>query len=265
MRGIGIAAAVALAVVIPGAVQAVGPFDPFNQAGVEQRPGASAPMALLLTDDTGARTSLAALGHGEPIVLAPVQHHCPNICGLTLEGLANAVRGQALAPGRDFQVVAFGFDPHETARDAEASAARLRARLGAAGVHAVVAGPAQTAATLQAIGYRYAWDPRLQQYAHIAAVAVLTPDGRVTRWIYGIQPQGDDLGRALTEARAGKAWDLGQQLLLLCFHYDPSASRNGAVIWLVLRLGGGLTAALLAGLIGWALLRERRRAARAAG
>lgn len=256
--------ALGTALVVAGAARAAGPFDPFNQAGVDQRPGAAAPMALPLADAAGARTSLAALGHGQPIVLAPVQHHCPNICGLTLEGLASAVRGQALVPGRDFQVVAFGFDPHETAKDAGTSAARLRARLGAAGVHAVVAGPVETAATLKAIGYRYAWDPRLQQYAHIAAVAVLTPDGRVTRWVYGIQPQGDELGRALTEARAGKAWDWGQQLLLLCFHYDPSTGRNGALIWLILRLGGALTVAVLAGGVGWAVLRERRRGARAA-
>jgi protein SCO1/2 len=249
---------------LAGAARAAGSFDPFNQAGVDQRPGAAAPMSLPLTDETGARTNLAALGHGQPILLAPIQHRCPNICGLTLEGLANAVRGQALAPGRDFQVIAFGFDPHETAKDAEVSATRLRARLGAAGIHAVVAGPGETRATLKAIGYRYAWDPRLQQYAHIAAFAVLTPDGRVTRWVYGIQPQGDDLGRALGEARGGKAWDWGQQLLLLCFHYDPSASRNGATIWLVLRLGGALTVALLAAAIGWAALGEWRRRVRAA-
>lgn len=256
--------ALGLALILAGAARAAGPFDPFDQAGVDQRPGAVAPMALALTDDTGARTSLAALGHGQPIILAPVQHHCPNICGLTLEGLASAVRGQAMLPGHDFQVVAFGFDPHETASDAAVSADRLRARLGPAGIHAVVAGPSETAATLKALGYRYAWDPRLQQYAHIAAVAVLTPDGRVTRWLYGIQPQGDELGRALTEARAGKAWDWGRQLLLLCFHYDPSNSRNGPVIWSVLRAGGALTVALLVGAVGWAVLRERRRAARAA-
>ncbi len=255
--------ALGVALVAASAAQAAGPFDPFDHAGVDQRPGAAAPMTLPLTDAAGARTTLAVLGHGEPIVLAPVQHHCPNICGLTLEGLASAVRGQALVPGRDFQVIVFGFDPHETSQDAATSATRLRARLGGAGIHAVVAGPAEIAATMKAIGYRYAWDRPLQQYAHIAAVAVLTPDGRVTRWVYGIQPQGDDLGRALNEARAGKAWDWGQQLLLLCFHYDPSASRNGALIWLILRLGGALTVALLAGAIGWAVLRERRRAARA--
>jgi protein SCO1/2 len=111
---------------------------------------------------------------------------------------------------------------------------------------------------MQAAGYRYGWDSRIGQFAHIAAVAVLTPDGRVARWLYGIQPQGNDLRLALTEAGQGRIGDLGDQLLLLCYHYDPHTGRYGGLVWTLLRGGGVLTLVLLAGFVGAALIRERR-------
>jgi protein SCO1/2 len=240
-------------------------FDPFHVAGVDRKPGAGLPMDLQFRDETGRSVSLRQIGRGRPIVLAPVQHRCPNICGFTLSGLAEAVAAQQYRPGRDFEIVAFGIDPKEAPSDAKISAERLRDKLavvGGEGVHALVGRSADVSVAMRALGYRYGWDARIGQYAHIAAVAVLTPDGRPARWLYGIQPQGNDLRLALTEAGRGRIGDLGDQLLLLCFHYDPHTGRYSGLVWTLLRVGAGLTLLALGGFIGLAVLRDRRLKAR---
>jgi protein SCO1/2 len=235
------------------------PFDPFHLAGVDPRPGAAVPLDLPVRDEAGRVTTLRALAHGLPLVLAPVQHHCPNICGLTLDGLAGAVAGQGRRPGRDFVLVAFGIDPRETSADAGLSVHRL-GHAGSEGVHAVVADAATVRAVAHALGYRYAWDRRMEQYAHVAAVAVLTPDGRLARWLYGVAPAPRDLGAALDQADRGPSASLGEQIRLICYHYVPLAGRYSDAIISGLRWAAAAFALGLAALVGFGL--GRRRAAR---
>lgn len=241
-------------------------FDPFSVAHIEQRPGAAVPLDTVFRDADGKPITLRQAGAGKPILLAPVLHRCPNICGLTLAGIAEAVQLQKFVSGRDFAFVAFGLDPREGPTEATVSLEGLRKNFPALqeGVHGLTGDAADIAGVLKPIGYRYAWDENLSQYAHIAAVAVLTPDGRLSRWLYGITPDPTDVRLALTEAGQGRIGSWSDQLLLLCYHYDPQTGRYGSVIWTVLRIAGGLT--VLAGL-GWIarmLLAERRRREQAA-
>jgi len=244
-----------------GAARAAEPFDPFRLARIDARPGAAIPMDAPLRDETGRSVTLRALSHGRPLLLAPVQHHCPNICGATLEGLARAINGQAARPGRDIEVVAFGIDPREGPADAQASARRLGSALGGQPAHAVVGGPGDIAAVTGALGFRYAWDPRLGQYAHIAAVAVLTPDGRLSAWLYGVQPSPQALNAAVNAARRGEAGGLGEQLLLLCYHYAPVLGRYAPAALAALKIAAGACVLALAGFIALSLVRERQRSA----
>jgi protein SCO1/2 len=203
--------------------------------------------------------SLRALAHGKPLVIAPVQHHCPNICGLTLEGLRNAVAGQSYRPGRDFELVALGIDPREDPAAAETSGQRLAGAAFAPGVAALVGPGPQVRQVTNALGYRYAWDPRIGQYAHIAAVAVVTPDGRLARWLYGVAPKASDLHLALTDAGRGRLGGLGDQIRLLCYHYNPRTGRYSSLVMDLLR-GVGVAVTLgLAGLIGLFVWRDRAR------
>lgn len=251
-----------LLLALPLAAAAEAPFDPFGVASIERGPGVAVPVGLSVRDSTGRATTLAAIADGRPMLLVPVLHDCPNICGVTLAGVADAVAGQPYRAGADFVVIGFGIDPDETPADAASARAELVGRRNgpalAEGLAAVTAPAATVAAVTDALGYRYGWDARIGQYAHIAATAVLTPDGRLSRWLYGIQPQPTDLRLALTEAGEGRIGGLAEQLLLLCYQYDPRTGRYNSAVWWLLRGTGGLTLLLIGGFIGLALHRERR-------
>jgi protein SCO1/2 len=242
-------------------------FDPFAKAGVDHVADAQVPLDVVFRDQRQREVSLRAAGRGLPIVLAPVLHRCPNICGLTLGGLAQAVLLQKYRPGRDFALVTLGIDPREGPAEAEASIDDLHRSfpgLDLGDMHALTGKAADIARVTGALGYRFGWDESIGQYAHIAAVAILAPDGRLSRWLYGITPQPADLELALTEAGQGRLGSWRDQLLLLCYHYDPRTGRYGPVIWSVLRVAGGFTVVASGLFIGWALVRERRAARRGA-
>ncbi|MEW9857078.1 SCO family protein [Novosphingobium sp. M1R2S20] len=239
-------------------VAAQSPFDPFGMASVDERPGAQVPVDLTFTDSNGRRRTLAEIGRDRPIVLAPVLHNCPNLCGVTLAGLASAIAQQPLAAEKGFAVVAFGIDPAEGPADAAANLAALRQREGEDAIADAVAlvGSAQSVrAVTNAIGFRYAWDERIGQYAHVAAVAVLTPDGRLSSWLYGLSPGPDDLTQAIAAASEGKTGSWSDRLLLMCYHYDPETGRYTASVQVLLKVAASLTVAMLA-LLVWQLRRR---------
>lgn len=242
----------------PGIVLA---FNPFQEARIDRHPDALLPVATRLVDEKGITVGLRGLAAGRPMLLVPLLHRCPNICGVTLSGLMEAVRAQSYRPGSDFVIVAMSIDPRETPADATYSIEQLRKRYPtlAGKVHALTGSGPAIAAVTDALGFRYAWDADIGQYAHVAATAVVTPDGHLSRWLYGLAPAPEDLGLALTEAGQGKIGTWSDQLLLLCYHYDPTTGQYTPVIWDALRIGGGVTAACLFGWLGLAFIRERRR------
>jgi protein SCO1/2 len=237
------------------------PFDPFGDARIDERPGARIPLNEVLRDESGTLTTLAKLGHGRPIILIPVLHDCPNLCGVTLDGLASAMRQANVVGDRTASIVALGIDPKETPADARGALARLAERhpelLGH--IHATTGSGTAIHAVTDALGYRFAYDPRIGQYAHAAAVAVLTPDGRFSRWLYGIAPEPAALTAALTDARAGRTRGWTRQLLLLCYHYDPETGRYGLAIDWLLRVACIATALAILLYVVIARRRERSR------
>lgn len=238
----------------PAAGEAVAPFDPLHAAAIDGRLGVQLPMQTPLRDAQDRPVTLAGLGAGRPILLAPVQHHCPNLCGYTLDGLAARLRETGL--DRRTSVVALGIDPKETPADAAASAARLA---GLADAHAVVGAAPQVAALTGALGYRYAWDPRLGQYAHLAAVAVLTPQGKLSSWLYGLQPPAPVLRAAVQAAAKGGLGAIGDRIILLCYHYDPQTGRYDNLVAGALKAGAGAVVLALAAFVALSLRRERRK------
>ncbi|HZZ70310.1 MAG TPA: SCO family protein [Phenylobacterium sp.] len=243
-----------------GHARAQAAFDPARLASVSAPPFARAPMDLAFRDQHGATVTLRQLAAGKPLVIAPVQHECRNLCGLTLEALRRSLSGLPLRPGADFTLVALGIDPRETPADAARSAQRLG---GAAspGVEALVGSPAADARLTGALGYRYSWMAATGQYAHMAAVAVLTSDGRLVRWLPGLGIKPAELQAALNEAQRGETPGLADQIRLLCFHFDPATGRYSLAIWRVLRWMAAGAATVVLGGVALAFWRERRMGA----
>jgi protein SCO1/2 len=236
-------------------------FNPFQEAGIDQKPGAQVPLDIGFSDETGRRVTLGELGRGKVIVLAPVLHRCPNICGVTLLGLVRAVSAQTFKPERDFVIVALSIDPKERPTDARAALDKLHdadKALPRGSIHGITGSAENVARTMHALGYRYAWDTDIQQFAHVAAVAVLTPQGKLARWLYGVAPDPTDLRLVLTEAGKGRIGGISDQILLLCYHYDPVTGRYGSIIWMALRIAGSCFVALGVGWIAISMYRERR-------
>lgn len=267
MKGFGVLLAAGLVMAIVTAIaplpsRAQPPFDPFAAAKIEQRPGAAVPAGTTFVDDEGRAVRLGDYFGRKPVLLAPVYYTCPNLCGVTLSGLFTGLKSLGWTPGEAFEVVAISINPSETTADAakaKSEALRILGRDKAGdGVHFLTGDTAAIAAVTDAIGFHFAWDDRIQQFAHVAGVAVIAPKGTLTRWLYGVQYQPTDLRLALTDAGQGKVGSFSDQLLLLCYHYDPVTGRYGSIIQGSLRAGGLATFAALAGFIVLSLRRERR-------
>jgi len=275
-----------------GPASAKAPFDPFASAGIEQKSGTQVPLNLRFRNDQGTIVSLGELIKQRPVILAPVYYRCPNVCGAQLASLFNLLTALSFEIGRDYEVIAFSFDPRETPADAQAERAKLRERWPqlADSPHAhfltdstpvkqqshtaddnpsspgtASISPPQTtsqssgAALAAAIGFRYRWDPDIQEFAHASAIATLSPAGKLARWLYGLGYQPDDMRLALTDAGEGRVGSLGDQLLLLCYHYNPRTGGYDNLVIGALQVGGIGTTLALGGFIGVTLWRERRK------
>ena len=196
---------------------------------------------------------------GKPVVLAFVYYGCPMLCTQVMNGISSALKVLPFKAGQDFDVVLVSFDPRDTPQVAlEKKNAHLEywsTEATAAGWHFLTGTEAEIRRTTQAAGFSYAWDERTQQFAHVSGVLVVTPDGRLSRYFYGIEYSAKELRLALVESGKGAIGSKIDELLLYCFHYDPESGRYGVVVMNLIRLGGVVTVALLAGFI---LLMRRR-------
>ncbi|QTH17028.1 SCO family protein [Pseudomonas corrugata] len=238
-------------------------FDPFAAAGIEQRTGARIPLETGFTDQDGRVVRLGELLQGRPVLLAPVYFTCPNVCGAQLATLFQVLASVGYRVGKDYDVIAYSFNPDETPANARVERDKLGKQwpqlIDAPGVHFLVGDEAAAKALSNAIGFRYRYDPAIRQYAHVSAVGVLTSQGQLSRWLYGLGYQATDLRLAITEAGRGQVGSLGDRLLLLCYHYDPKTGGYDSLVMGALRVGGLATVFALAGFIGLALHRERCR------
>lgn len=244
------------------AIPAAG-FDPFGAATIDNhRIGTVLPRDLTFTDQHGRTVSLGQVLDRRPALLVPLYYRCPNVCGAALATLFNQLDSQPYRLGRDFQLLAVSFDPREDIAAAREELSKLMQRRPALAsepsLHLLTADAANSQALMQALGFGYRYDSQLQQYAHSAAIAVITGQGKLSRWLYGLGYQPSDLRLALTEAGEGKLGKLGEQLLLLCYHYDPQSGTYNTYIFVLLQVAGVATVLVLALFIARALRRDRR-------
>jgi protein SCO1/2 len=236
--------------------------------GIDERLGAQVPLDTELLRGDGHRVRLADLFRpGRPVLLLLAYYRCPMLCDLTIAGLSKPLRELGWTPGREVQLVTVSIDPHDTpgaARLKQGAVLQALDRPEAAAGWPFLIGDAGRVRTLaDAVGFRYVYDPASEQFAHPAVVMVLTPEGRVARYLYGVDFRLLDLRLAVAEAARGRVASLVDRVLLTCFRYEPSARRYGFYVSAVLK--GGASAAILAvGAMLFALARRDRRRTRAA-
>lgn len=226
--------------------------------------GARVPLDVPFRDETGAPVTLRAYT-GKPVLLVPAYYSCPMLCPLVLGGVVSALRALPFDVGKEFQVVTFSFDPHdrpEVSATKKAQYLRDYRRPGAeAGWHFLTGDAASIQALTDAIGFRATWDDTQHQYAHAGGIVLLTADGRVARYFFGVEFAPRDIRLAIVEASSNKIGTLVDQLLLFCFHYDPATGRYSRLALDAVRAGGVLTILGLGTAIAWWLRRERLRGA----
>lgn len=222
----------------------------FNGIGIEQKLDAQVPLGAVFRDETGASVPLRSYFSGKPVLLAPVYYRCPMLCTQILSGVVAGLRPLSLKPGRDFEIVAISFDPEDT--PAEASQKRDRyshsysSRAGANGWHFLVGSQPSIQAVMQSVGFHYRWDPLNRMFIHASGVMILTPEGRVARYLYGVEYEPKDLKLGLIEASHDRIGSPVDQILLFCYHYDPKTGKYGAVVMNILRLAAIFTLLLMA-------------------
>jgi protein SCO1/2 len=215
--------------------------DGFSDLAFEQHPGAALPEEVQLRDDQGRTVSTGELfGHGRPVVLVFDYFRCTTLCGLVLGELSAALRQVPLTPGRDYDVVAVSIDPRETPKDAETLKARHfdRDPAFAGAVHFLVGPEAEVRRLADTVGFPYRYDPTIEQFAHPAGVTLVSAGGRISRYILGIGYDPLNLRLGLIDASRGTIATVSDQLLLLCYAYDPAHGKYSLVIGNVVRAGG---------------------------
>ena len=234
--------------------------------GFEQRPGSPLPRTLRFRDQDGRDLTSGDLVGDLPLVIAPVYYECPNLCGLTLQGLAEGLQQIDLKAGRDYRVALLGIDPAETpgiaARHRDALATRFPDIGIREGWTSLTGEQAAIAALTDAIGFRYAYDDALDQYAHTAGIVLVTPDGVIDRYLFGVEYRPRDLTLGLVETGKGRIGGVLDQVLLLCYDYNPRTGEYSLLVMQVLRWAGIFTAAALILLIAALSILPRWRSAR---
>jgi protein SCO1/2 len=240
-----------------------------REVGIDQKLDEPVPLDLEFSDEQGRTVQLGDYFGTRPVVLALVYYECPMLCTQVLNGLVGSLEAIAFNPAREFEVVVVSFDPGETPALAAASRQTALRRYGRpgteAGWHFLTGRESSVRALTGAVGFRYAYDEAIDQYAHPAAITVLTGDGRVSKYLYGIEFAPRDLRLALVEAADGRIGTAIDQALLFCYHYDPESGTYGLVVMNLIRTGGVLTLVGLGAFILLALRRERRAARHANG
>jgi len=200
------------------------------------------------------------------VVLVFAYYDCPMLCTQVINGLSSALGVMSLNPGKDFEIVTVSFNPHDTPASATAKKAvyleRYRRPGAAEGWHFLTGDQPQIDRLTKAAGFRYAWDAETKQYAHPSGVIVLTPDGRLSKYLFGIEYGARDLRLGIVEASEGNIGTPVDALLLYCYHYDPMTGRYGLAIMRTIRLAGAATVLAIGGFIAIMVRRERRLARR---
>ena len=231
--------------------------------GIEQHLAAEVPGNLEFRDELGNPVRLSDyFDHGRPVILNLGYYQCPMLCSELLQGLVGSMKALTFSIGKDFDIVTVSFDPRETTEMAAEKKRDMMKRYGRPnsdqGWHFLTGDSGSINALTKAVGYQYQFDPKTEQYAHATAIVMLTPDRHISGYFYGVEFSPKDLRLGLVQASENKIGNIGDQVLLYCYHYDPRTGKYGAVISNILKLAG-LGTMLILGTFMFVMFRADRR------
>ena len=234
--------------------------DVLKAVKIEQRLNEQLPLDASFRDETGRTIQLREyFKKDRPVILSLVYYECPMLCNQILNGMVSSFEGLQFSAGTEFEVVTVSFDaterPELAARKKETYLKRYGRKGAEAGWHFLTGDKAEIDRVAQAVGFGYVWDERSKQFAHGSAIMVATPEGKLSHYFYGIDYAPRDVKLALVQASAGKIGTPVHQLILYCYHYDPTTGKFAPVMS-VMRAAGVLT---VAGLVFLLLILGRRR------
>jgi protein SCO1/2 len=257
-----------------GAQRSAAPEE--SDVGVTEHLGGVLPLDTAFVDHNGRDVRLGDYFTGQrPVVLIFGYHTCPMLCSLVQNATVHALRGVDMAVGRDFEVVVVSIDPEDTRHTATKRRDIVLATYNAGrppaqvapdvrdqGLHYLTGKPDAIRRTADAAGFHYTYDAAWKQYAHPAVISLVTPTGKLARYLYGMEFDPKDLKYGLLEARAGRSVSTIDRLLLYCMHYDPGSGKYVLVAARVMQVGGALSVLFMGALLGGLWMRERGRARR---
>jgi protein SCO1/2 len=233
-----------------------------REVAFDQKLNQQLPLDLPFRDESGKTVKLADYFKQKPVILNFIYYKCRDLCPLLLDGIVRSLRAVSFDVGNQFDVLTVSFDPEDTPGLAAVKKTDLMekySRPGAAvGWHFLTGDEASIQRLTQAVGFRYMYDRRSGEFGHATGMILVTPDGRTSRYFYGIDFSPRDVRLGLIEAAAKKIGSPIDQLLLFCYHYDATTGKYTLLVTRVMRMAGAATALVLVGFIALMLLRERK-------
>jgi protein SCO1 len=238
-------------------------LDPIlTNVGVDQKLNSQIPLEAKFRDENGQPVVLKQY-FDKPVILTLVYYTCPMLCSEVLNGTVSSLKPVKFDVGKEFNVVTISIDPKDTPGAAMGKKKMMMARYGRHGAdqgwHFLTGDKENIDAVAKAVGWKYAYDPRSGQYAHASAIMLLTPEGKVSRYFYGIEYSAKDIQFGIMDASQNKIGSIADQVVLYCYHYDPATGKYGVAVMRLVRGAGLLTVALICGFIFVAVRREGDR------
>jgi protein SCO1 len=237
--------------------------SPLKDVTIEQKLNSQLPLDATFRDETGREVKLGEYFGKKPVMLALVYYECPMLCTQILNGMVRAAKVMSLQPGKDYDVLAISFDARETPKMAAAKKAVYVKEYGrpetAEGWHFLTGGLESIKQVTDAVGFRFKWDVYNAQFAHASAIYVLTPQGKLSKYFYGIEYSPKDMRLGLVEASQNKIGNAVDQILLFCYHFDPTTAKYTVFAIDLLRAAGAATVLALGGFVFIMLRKDSRQ------
>jgi protein SCO1 len=224
----------------------------YQGVGIDQHLGAQIPLDATFKDETGKTVTLGSYFGKKPVVLILAYFNCPALCPLVLSGATTAFKNSGFRLGNQFDAITVSFDPTDTPQEAASERQTYLKQYGTAlsgSWHFLTGQKSQIDRLAQAVGFRYKYDPQTRQYVHAAGIVVLTPQGKVSKYFYGVRYSARDIHLALVQSSTDHIGSLADQVLLFCCTYDPATGKYHAVITRIIDIACGITVLVIAGLL----------------